>query len=252
MEEKQTLKQWLDDLESKGHEVKVRWEGGNDDGSFWASIDDEDINTEGNSMGGKLVDIVADGISYGSFAGDFSTNGELVYENGHMTGTDFYSTTESDGEHLEEDKFIKIEIPEYLWFDTLTINTEGNVEDEGLSISVSFNITNGPVVDEHNTLEDEISDMIDQQILERLQNLDKVNYVYNEWSFRFDEAEIIDGKRVFFIDEIDYSYEDGEDKYISIEITDDAEEIVIAKKKEDEERWNSYRNDMTKDIKNNS
>ena len=57
---------------------------------------------------------------------------------------------------------------------------------------------------------------------------------------------------LFFIEEIDYNYECGEDKYISIEITDDAEEIVIAKKKEDEERWNSYRNDMTKDIKNNS
>ena len=246
MEEKQTLKQWLDDLEAQCKEVKVRWEGGNDDGSFWASIDDVDIDTEGNSIGGRLVDIVADHIGYGSFAGDFSTNGELIYENGHMTGTDFYSTTESNSEQLEEDKFIKIEIPEYLWFDTLTINTEGNVEDGGLSISVSFNITNGPVVDEHNTLEDEISDMIDQQILERLQNLDKVNYVYNDWRFRFDEAEIIDGKRVFFIEEVDYSYEDSDDKEICIEITDDAEEQAEQRRREEEERWKKMQEEWNK------
>jgi DNA-binding cell septation regulator SpoVG len=81
---------------------------------------------------------------------------------------------------------------------------------------------------------------------------EQVNYVSCDWNFRFDDAKVINGKRVFFIEEIDYNYECGEDKDICIEITDDAEEIAIAKKKEDEERWNSYRNDMTKDIKNNS
>ena len=49
MEEKQTLKQWLDDLESKGHEVKVTWEGGNDDGSFYAYVYEKEIDTDGKT-----------------------------------------------------------------------------------------------------------------------------------------------------------------------------------------------------------
>ena len=253
MEEKQTLKQWLDDLESKGHEVKVTWEGGNDDGSFYAYVDGEEIDTDGKTYGTILIDIVADAIAYGSFAGDYSTNGELFYSKGELSGTDNYSCSESACLELEQKDHIKISIPEYLWFDTINISTEGYHEDDGISVSVEFNITNGPVVDEHNSLEEELSEKLRNTISKRLENVkERVNYVSCDWNFKFDDAKVINGKRVFFIEEIDYNYECGEDKDICIEITDDAEEIAIAKKKEDEERWNSYRNDMTKDIKNNS
>ena len=164
MEEKQTLKQWLDDLESKGHEVKVTWEGGNDDGSFNAYVDDKEIDTDGKTYGAILIDIVADAIAYGSFAGDYSTNGELFYSKGELSGTDNYSCSESACLELEQKDHIKISIPEYLWFDTINISTEGYHEDEGISVSVEFNITNGPVVDEHNSLEEELSEKLRKTI----------------------------------------------------------------------------------------
>jgi hypothetical protein len=251
MEEKQSLKQWLDDLESQGHEVKVTWEGGNDDGSFSVYVDDEEISTEGTSMGGLLVDVVADEIAYGSFAGDYSTNGELIYSKGELTGIDNYSCSESACLELKKKDYIRIEVPEYLWFDTLTINTEGYHEDSGIDVTVNFNISNGPVVDEHSTLEESLSEMIRDAVTERLDHVkEQVNYVYSDWSFRFDEGQIIDGKRVFFIEDIDYNYEDGEDKEICIEVTDDAEEEMIARRKEEEERWNKIRGDWA--AKNNN
>ena len=243
MEEKQTLKQWLDTLEAEGKEVKITWEGGNDDGCYYVSIDDKHIN---DNYTDKLIDIIADEISYGSFAGDFYTSGELIYEDGHFTGTDNYSTTESDSIILGKDKHIKIEIPEYLWFDTISINTEGNVDDD-FSVLVNFNISNGPVVDEHNLLENDLPEMIEREVLDRLQGTNQTaNYSYNEWSFQFDEGEVIDGKRTFIIDSIEYSYEDGEDKEICIEITDDAEEQAEQRKREEEERWKKMQEEWNK------
>jgi hypothetical protein len=251
MEEKQTLRQWLDALEAEGKEVKVTWEGGNDDGSFSVYVDDKEIDIEHKSMGGLLVDVVADEIAYGSFAGDYSTNGELFYSKGELTGIDYYSSSESACLELRKKDYIRIEVPEYLWFDTLSINTEGYHEDDGIELTVNFNITNGPVVDEHTTLEETLSEMLEKTISERLDHVkEQVNYVSNDWNFRFDEGEIIDGKRVFFIKEIDYNYEDGEDKDICIEITDDAEEEMIARKKEEEERWNKMREEWAN--KNNN
>jgi hypothetical protein len=245
MEEKQTLRQWLDDLEAQGKEVKLTWEGGNDDGSFNVYINDEVINIDGDSMGGRLVDIVADQIDYGSFAGDFSTSGELLYEDGHMTGNDFYSVSESDTFDIE-DKPILIEIPEYLWFDSISITTEGFLS-ESVSVSVNFNISNGPVVDDHGKLEDELSEMLDHLISSHLDEVKKeVTYVYNEWNFIFDEGEVKDGKRIFIIDSIVYSYENGEDKAIAIEITDEAEEQAEQRKREEEERWKKMQEEWNK------
>lgn len=251
MEEKQTLRQWLDDLEAQGKEVKVTWEGGNDDGAFHAFIDDEEIDTDGsNNIGGKLIDIVADEIAYGSFAGDYSTNGELIYADGEMTGIDNYSCSEQGCVELEKSKYIKIEIPEYIWFDTINISTEGHTDD-GVQASFNFNITNGPVVEEHALLEDELADKISEAVTDRLNSVQEdINYIYNEWPFRFEDGVLQNGKRIFYIEEIDYNYECGEDKQICFEITDDSEEQMLEKKREDEERWNKFRDDMNKNVTN--
>ena len=244
MEEKQSLRQWLDALEEQGHEVKVTWEGGNDDGAFYVYVDDEEIDTNGNTMGGLLIDLVADEISYGSFAGDYSTNGELFYSDGELSGTDNYSCSESACLELRKKDYVRIEVPEYLWFDTLSIDTEGYHEDSGIDVTVNFNISNGPVVEEHTTLEETLSEMLQKTISERLDNVkEQVNYVSSDWNFQFDDGQIIDGKRVFFIEEIDYNYECGEDKDICIEITDDAEDQLLQRQKEQEERWNKFRED---------
>jgi hypothetical protein len=252
MEQKQSLRQWLDDLESKGHEVKVRWEGGNDDGSFWASIDDVDIPTDNSNMGGVLIDVVADHIGYGSFAGDYSTNGELVYADGEFSGADYYSASDSDSMSLERDQVIEVQIPEYLWFDSISIDTSGYLEEEDVNVNVSFNISNGPVVDEHVTLEEELSEVIRSLIVKRLDSLERsdITQVYNEWLFPFDEGVLSNGKRIFFIDCIEFSYESGEDKQICIEITDDAEVEMLERRRVEKERWDKWYEERQSKINN--
>ena len=219
----QTLREILDAIESQGKEIKFTWQGGNDDGSFQLLIDDEEIEeSDEYPWAGKVMDRIADELDYGSFAGDFNTNGDLIYSDGHFTGIDFNSTTEGDLLKLSEDEHIRIEVPEYLWFDKLIINTEGYFDESDLTVTVDFRITNGPIVDHHVEKEDDISNFLSKQIITFLGNIDyqDVNYVYNDWSFDFNDGVIEDDKRVFFIDEIQYNYELEESREIDVEITD--------------------------------
>ena len=218
----QTLREILDAIESQGKEIKFTWEGGNDDGSFHMSIDDDQIqNSEEYPWVEKVMDLIVDELDYGSFAGDFNTNGDLIYSDGHFTGTDFNSTTEGDLLELSEDEQIRIEIPDYLWFDRLEINSEGYLEND-LNVTVDFKITNGPIVDHHVEKEDDIRNFLTDSIFDLLNKVPNVDitYVYNEWSFDFSEGVVEDDKRVFYIDEIQYSHELEETKDIDVEITD--------------------------------
>jgi hypothetical protein len=218
----QKLRQTLDAIESQGKEIKFTWEGGNDNGSFYMYIDDEQIEESDEYPWVKeVMDIIDQELDYGSFAGDFNTNGELIYADGHFTGTDFNSTTEGDLVELSEDEQIRIEVPEYLWFDQLVINSEGYLEND-LNVTVDFRITNGPIVDHHVEKEDDIRNFLTDSIFNLLNAISDVDitYVYNDWSFDFNKGVVEDDKRVFFIDEIQYSYELEESRDIDVEITD--------------------------------
>jgi uncharacterized protein involved in tellurium resistance len=83
MTTKQKAKKHLTKLLSEGaKEIRVTWEGGNDEGSFSLYVDDKDIDIDWNKKDGSydLIDYIGDEIGYGSFAGDFNTNGEVVYD----------------------------------------------------------------------------------------------------------------------------------------------------------------------------
>jgi hypothetical protein len=218
----QTLRQTLDAIESQGKEIKFTWEGGNDDGSFSMHIDNKQINDyEEYPWVEKLMDRIGDALGYGSFAGDYNTNGDLIYSDGEFTGIDYISTTEGSLLELLEHEQIRVEVPDYLWFDTLDINTDGYLG-EDLNVTVDFRITNGPVVDHHIEKEDDIREFLTKKIfnlLNKVEGLD-ISYVYNDWTFDFSEGVVEDDKRVFYIDEIQYSHELEETKDIDVEITD--------------------------------
>ena len=150
MTKKQKAKKYLDKLLSEGtKEIKVTWEGGNDEGSYYLYADDKDINIDWDKKDGTydLIDFIADEIGYGSFAGDFNVNGEAVYhvEEGAFLGDDYYEETEEFTYKLR--KPLVLTIPKDLWFDTIEVEMSGY--DDDIDASVRLSITNGPVVQEH-------------------------------------------------------------------------------------------------------
>ena len=156
-----------------------------------------------------------------------------------MTGTDCYSESESDTLDISENR-IAIKIPEYLWFDSISINDDGDYI--GSNVSVEFNISNGPVVDEHLQVQDKIVEELKLSLDDRADKIDvETSYSYNDWNFRFDEGEVIDGMRTFYIDGINYTYDKGEDKDITIEITEDSEEQADARKEAERLRIEEWR-----------
>lgn len=240
MEKKQTAKQWLDQLEAEGKEVAFVWEGGNDDGSFYLEIDD--VNSTGE-MSDLVTDLVGDSLSYGSFAGDFSTNGRLVYSEGEFSGTDYYSVSETD----TVTHTIKIEVPDHLWFDVLSIDTEGSFYEEDVDVTASFSIHNGPVVPEHTEIENDIERLVGTTISDVLVGTQRtdLNYVYNNWTFEFEDGQVENGKRVFYINEFDFSYESTTENELCIPISDEAEEELLDRREEEKvrrekmmEEWN--------------
>ena len=76
---KQGLIEWLDEQADLGKDVMLKWEGGNDSGWAYFELDGETIENEHTD---RLVNWMYDHLDYGSWAGDFSAQGEAVYKIG--------------------------------------------------------------------------------------------------------------------------------------------------------------------------
>lgn len=142
--EKQELIDYLDALVKEGKEVKLCWEGGGDSGWVWFEIDGDKVSERGNDKKIEaLVDYMYDHLDYGSWAGEFSANGEASYntEDKSFTGTDFYSEDHT----LQHPSDIQIRIPKSLWFDRLEIQIQGEEPD----VDAVFHIKNGFLTNEH-------------------------------------------------------------------------------------------------------
>lgn len=236
-----SIKKWLDELRAGGSEIVFRWDGGNDSGSYYLEIDGEQSSDE---IARRIENYVGESLDYGSFAGDFSTSGELHYKDGEFTGVDNYSTSESESVECN----IEIKIPENLWFDIITVDTEGYLDD-GLDVTFNFHISNGPVVKEHNELEEKLSEQIRQKlitVLNKMTNTYYISSVYNSWTFRFNDGIVKNGKRIFYINEVDFSYEETTEKDVCIEISDDLEQKLFEREKAERMRWEKIMEEMRK------
>lgn len=219
-----TLKQRLDDLVSQGKEIKVTWEGGNDSGGYDLFIDDVKMDYYDDQYD-AIVNPISDAIDYGSWAGDFSADGSVVYDPEQEAFVGEGRDVESEGSSLE-DVSIEVRVPKALNFDSVEIHTEGTFCWDELNTTCRFGITNGPVFPEHTDVEDAMETHIRESITHLLETHDEsrgeeVGWVYNEWSIPRESFKEDGDHLVAVLDTIDYTYNNTKHQSYHIPINED-------------------------------
>lgn len=221
MTNKQKAKKYLTKLLSEGvKEVKITWEGGNDEGSFYLDVDGKDIDIDWNHKEGAydLVDYIAEEIGYGSFAGDYNTDGEVVYdvEKGAFVGYDSYEEVQEFTYKFR--KPLILTIPKDLWFDTIEVDMSGY--DDDIDATVRLSITNGPVVQEHIDFESKSVKAIKKVANQLFDDVDEVRDIWlNDGPIGRDVLSVDkDGNPYHALTEIIYSKYVESDKEIKIQL----------------------------------
>lgn len=218
MNTKEKAKVYLEELLSNGaQEIRITWEGGNDEGSFNLFVDDKEVTIIHTKKDGayELVDFIADEIGYGSFAGDYSANGEVIYdvEQEAFIGTD-------DCEMLEDYNYkfkkpLVFPILKELWFDSVSVEISGYSED--MDISVRLSISNGPVFQEHIDFESNTVKVLEKEVDQIFNDIDEVRDVWYSQEFGRDNLGVDkDGNFLLAITGLTYN------KYVS-----EVKDIVI-------------------------
>jgi hypothetical protein len=213
-QQKATMIELCDELTKDGKNLVISWNGGNDEGYFEMLLDgnrlDDEIDIE------PIEDYISKNLGYGSFAGDFSTTGELVYdrETKSFDGTDNYSTAESNNCECA----IKVTVPGDIWFDQLEIYIEMENDDEEPNIASAFIIANGPRIDQHTEIENIIAETIKKQVMEVQECISDFNSLYENITIAHREFRKRNDKLVFVIQKIEYSYDSYQENIIHIQL----------------------------------
>lgn len=208
----QTMIELCDDLTKDGKELTITWDGGNDEGCFYIQLDGAVFINENYDLD-PIEEYVSNHLGYGSFAGDFSTNGELKYnrETKCFEGTDNYSTSETDDYTCR----IKVSVPLDIWFDQLHINIEMENDDKPEVVS-TFIIANGPRIDRHTEIEKKIDTHLKRQVIRMSNNMLDFISLFEDVRISKQEFQERENKLVFFIKKLTYSYDFTKDKDIQI------------------------------------
>jgi hypothetical protein len=223
MNNKQRGKEYLDKLLSEGvKEIRITWDGGNDEGTYNLYVDKKDVYLDWNLRDGAyaLVGYIEDEIGYDSFAGDFHANGEVIYdvEEGAFMGQD-------DCEMLEDfiyefDKPLVFTILKDLWFDNVEVDLSGYEGD--YDISVRLSIANGPVFQEHLDFESNAVEVITKAISEGLYDNIDIDLVSDFWFSKEFSRESLgvnsDGNFLLTLTEIHYNKYVGDIKDVFIQL----------------------------------
>lgn len=145
------LIKWCDEQVANGIELKIGWEGGNDSG--WVYMIKNGVQVEYNQTTDEeeeLTDLMHTHLEYGSWAGEYSANGEATYdpELKAFVGEDSFGGDDSEDWSCD----LKITIPKTLWFDRVEYSIEGDDPE----VQFAFVINNGFKVPEHDAVAENI------------------------------------------------------------------------------------------------
>jgi hypothetical protein len=201
-----------DELTKDGKELIITWDGGNDSGSFYTQLDGTVFISEKYDLD-PIEEYVCNHLGYGSFAGDFNTNGELKYnrETKCFEGTDNYSTSETEDYMCR----LKVSVPTDIWFDQLHINIEMEKEDKPEVVS-TFIIANGPRTDRHTKFEKRIETHVKRQVTRMSNKMHDFISLFEDFRISKREFHERENKLVFVIKKLTYSYDFTKDNDIQI------------------------------------
>lgn len=221
---KDSLKEVMDlMIEKYGTDITITWEGGNDEGSYELLAKDDRIAVrwhDRDTIEYRLIDMLGDIIGYQSFAGEFNCNGSATYDpdENAFIGNDYYEESDSFKYKIPTGP-IKIAVPKELWFDRVYVEI-GGWGDE-VNCTFRLEISNGPVVGEHMSLEEQATMLIERTLEDTLlkEEWGDINSISFEESFEINALPTDkDGNKIITIDSIDYSKYVGKHIDIHIEI----------------------------------
>lgn len=208
-----SLIEWCDQQVKEGKELKIKWEGGGDSGWTYFQIDGEEVTNEYTEA---LVNLMYNQLDYGSWAGEFSANGEAVYnpENKCFEGDDHYSEDTSIAWELGA----IIRIPKSIWFDTVVIEVDGY---DNASSHIDITVRNGFVTEEHTNLQKQLEEYLDSMLEQATESFSKSHDLRSVWmsmaingsDFKEDGEDLI-----FQIENVDLGSYESTDKEIILEL----------------------------------
>lgn len=176
LEVKKEIIDWCNQQVDEGKELKFTWEGGGDSGWAEFKVDDEDFS---NEFSDDLLNGIYEELDYGSWAGEFHSSGEAIYnkEEQAFVGIDDYSEDETIGHTCE----IVVDVPSTLWYDSINIRLECDHEDAELQVTVDFVIKHGFISEEHNHVRTQIEDYLRDKVIDEIENFANSNEFRSMW-----------------------------------------------------------------------
>lgn len=208
---------YCDDLTKNGDKLSVTWDGGNDSGWFEMKLNDQPIQ-ETSAITESIVQFLDDYLGYGSFAGDFTTNGEIVYSNETkcFEGHDDYS--ESDNANKECS--IEIRISKEIWFDRLELQVESDYESIQ-NTSARLVVMNGPRSQKHHASESQIELKVREDFLSEIEDVEQeISGIWEQFSIAYGDFREESNEMVYTIPEFTYNFYTNDYKEVSISLTD--------------------------------
>lgn len=217
----QQLIDWCDKMAAENKNPVIKWEGGNDSG--WCYMEDEDGDRlDEHPESEALLNHMYDTLDYGSWAGDFSANGEAPYNTKTkcFEGTDYYSESENTSCEAE----IRIEIPAFIPFDRLEIQTE----DQECHVSCDIALDNGYVhpaahdvmTSLEHQLTDDIPAAVDKHYEKEHLDKDDMDSFWNHYVIDRNEFKRDGDMMVHVLKEVHFSVQNTVDKDICIDLKD--------------------------------
>lgn len=212
----QDIINWCDEQSEQGHDVSLKWEGGGDSGWVYLEVDGESTNCEEARW---LIEKMYDTLDYGSWAGEYSVNGEAVYNSDtkEFEGTDYFSI--EDDLTFSPKKSFTVRVPKKCNFDSIVLNCEG----ESYEFLYEISLRNGFISSELTTVMDSQIELLNkwsEEVLEELMGCENNEIVsgYETYELTRDEFEEDGDDYVYDITHFTYRIYDTSETGICINL----------------------------------
>jgi hypothetical protein len=207
---------WCKKLEAEGIELKMTWDGGGDSGWVDFEIDKDETTDEDNLFIEYLRSKCYDELDYGSWAGEFTANGEAVFDpkENAFIGTDYYA----EDSNTTLDCNIRIAVSKDVWFDRLELS----IQNHDITVDSDLVVINGFKSTGHAEAMSHLNQSISDQIYDLISNLDNYRTMWTELSIPYSEFTAEKDEMVHYLTSLVVGTEDEEEKGIYIDLNTEA------------------------------